>query len=263
MLLGVVGAFILTDPTVTIMRAPVTKTDTAPDMPNIKPKKPVKTAPKTTTKPSLRAPQVLAYLKANPSFLSKYAAQLAQNDAAPKRVGNIFALQAARAGKAESKAGGLLRRLTQFTAIAKANADATAQAHTAVLALLAGAANAGAFRKALQGPFKAALGIHSARLMLIGPATTATTLSMADLNNLCPAAIWLGAIAPQHMPLFGPQATTLRSAALLRMGPENAPTGLLIMASEDASHFHAGQATTLLEFLRDAASLMIQPWAKG
>jgi len=251
-----------------------TTTDTAPDMQKLSNKSKLKANPKASkpvmkaaAKPMLRAPQVLAYLQANPNFLSKYAAQLAEGAKAPQRVGNVFALQAVRAGKAEIKVGGLLKRLTQFMAIAKANAEASQQAHEAVLALLAGAANAASFRKALQGPFKAALQIDAARLLLVAETTSATTLTAKDLALLCPPnpnnGLWLGAIGAAQAPLFGPQATTLRSAALLPLGPEHAPIGLLALGSENPQHYHAGQATMLLEFLQKAASLIIAPWAKS
>lgn len=281
---GLVGwqvLYILTCPTVTFMNRNRIRPDNTPDMPKVqnkttskaKPSKPsvgsknavpkAKTTTKKAAKPALRAPHVLAYLQANPEFLSKHAAQLAQNAKAPKKVGNVFALHAARAGVAESKAGSLLKRLTQFTAIARANAEATQQAHEAVLALLAGAANAASFRKALQSSFKAALGIDAARLLLVGTSSTATTLTAAEIEALCLDGVWLGAIGPAQAPLFGPQATTLRSAALLRLGPPEAPLGLLALASENPSHYHAGQATPLLEFLQRAASLIIAPWAKS
>lgn len=220
-----------------------------------------KTTPKSKpSKPALSSKQVLAYLQAHPNFLETHAQTLAAHAQAPKKVGNIFALHAARAGAAESRLGGLMKRLTQFTAIAKANAEATAQAHAAVLALLEGAASPASFRKALQGPFKTVLGIHQARLMLAGPTTTATTLSAADMKKLCAEPLWLGPIDMTHHALFGPQTATLRSGALLRLGGDNRPLGLLAMASENPQHFHAGQATDLLEFLRGASSHILALW---
>ncbi|MCA3243777.1 MAG: DUF484 family protein [Alphaproteobacteria bacterium] len=215
-------------------------------------------------RPAPSAKAVLAYLQAHPQFLKTHAATLVQplaakasKQAAPKRIANIFSLQAARAGAAEDKLKALKKRYNQLICIARDNTTATAQAHAAVLSIL-GARTAAELSKALQGPFKQALGLHGARLLRVGPTSSATTLTAAELAQLCPQPLVLGPYhAAQHGPLFGPQGNTLKSSALLRLEAHGQLLGLFALGSEDAQHFHAGQGTDLLEFLRQVVSLRV------
>lgn len=219
-------------------------------------KKIVKTPPPKA--PSAKV--VLSYLQANPQFLKTHAEALAKGGAAkaPKRLANIFSLHAARAGDVEGKLKALKKRHQQLIAIAKANAAATAEAHAAVLSILA-APTPATLSKALQGPFRAALGLHGARLLRVGEAESATSLTAAQVAKLCPEALVLGPYqAAVHGPLFGPQGNTLKSCALLRLQALNGETvGLLVLGSEDAQHFYAGQGIDLLEFLRQVVSLQV------
>jgi uncharacterized protein YigA (DUF484 family) len=236
------------------MPRPANQPDSTPDMPNKKLKSKEITKKPAAAKPTAKT--VLAYLQAHPQFLKTHAAVLVQPGAAkaPKRVANLFSLHAARAGDAETKLKALKKRYTQLIAIAQANATATAQAHSAVMSILA--ANTGpALSKALQGPFKQALGLHGARLLRVAEQVSATTLSAAQLAELCPQLLVLGPYqATTHGPLFGPQGKTLKSCALLRLEADGHSCGLLALGSEDAQHFHAGQGTDLLEFLRQVVS---------
>lgn len=239
--------------------------DKKPDMPRkiatpakkpvaAKAKKPiVKQKPKV-----LKAVDVLAYLKAHPKFLETHATQLAKASKTPKKLGNVFSLAAARAGSAETQAASLKKRLTQLIAVAKANAQAQTQAHEAIVALV-GANTATAFSKALQGPFRAALGLQAARFLKLAAADSATTLSETSLKKLCAHDMALGPVqAGLHSGLFGPQTATLKSCALLRLETEGKPLGLLALGSEQAEHFHAGQDVSLVAFLRQVASLRVQ-----
>jgi uncharacterized protein YigA (DUF484 family) len=225
-----------------------------------KAQKNIKKVPKLPAPKGLRAKAVLSYLQANPLFLKTHAEALAKGGAAkaPKKVANIFSLHAARAGDAEGKLKALKKRHQQLIAIAKANAQATTQAHAAVLSIL-GATTPVALSKALQGPFRAALGLHSVRLLRVAEAESATTLNAAQLAKLCQEILTLGAYqAAVHGPLFGPQGNTLKSCALLRLTNfDDVGVGLLALGSEDAQHFYAGQGTDLLEFLRQVVSLQV------
>lgn len=244
------------------MPRPANQPDNAPDMP-AKPLKKNSTV-KKPTRPAPNAKAVLAYLQAHPQFLKTHAAALVQplaakapKQAAPKRIANIFSLQAARAGAAETQLKALKKRYNQLIHIAKDNAAATAQAHAAVLSIL-GARTAAELSKALQGPFKQALGLHGARVLRIGPTTSATMLTAAELAQLGPQPLVLGPYqAAVHGPLFGPQGNTLKSCALLRLEAHGQILGLFALGSEDAQHFHAGQGTDLLEFLRQVVSLRV------
>jgi uncharacterized protein len=215
---------------------------------------------KTPTPKAPTAKAVLRYLQANPQFLKTHAEALAKGGAAkaPKKVANIFSLHAARAGDAETRLKALKKRHHQLVAIAKANAAATAEAHAAVLSILV-APTPAALSKALQGPFRAALGLQGARLLRMAETESATTLTSVQLGKLCPEALILGPYhAAVHGPLFGPQGNTLKSCALLRLEALNDEgVGLLALGSEDAQHFYAGQGTDLLEFLRQVVSLQV------
>lgn len=220
----------------------------------------LQTHQKAKPTPKLSAKAVLSYLQAHPQFFKIHATALMVSTPfkAPKQLGNVFSLHAARAGSAESTLKQLKKRHAQLIAIAKANAEATAQAHAAVLAIMATPTPA-ALSKALQGPFKTALGLHSARWLRVADAASATTLTAAELQALCPEAIVLGPYqANQHAALFGVQGNTLKSCALLQLTGHNGTVlGLLALGSEDAGHFYSGQGTDLLEFLRRVVSLQV------
>ncbi|RYG59938.1 MAG: DUF484 family protein, partial [Alphaproteobacteria bacterium] len=64
--------------------------------------------------------------------------------------------------------------------------------------------------------------------------------------------------AAQHRILFGPKTNNLKSVCVMALADSSDTLhGLLALGSADATRFHAGQATTLADFLRRAAAQVL------
>jgi uncharacterized protein YigA (DUF484 family) len=64
--------------------------------------------------------------------------------------------------------------------------------------------------------------------------------------------------AATHRILFGPKTNTLKSVCLMALvDSDDTLHGLLALGSTDETRFHAGQATTLADFLRRATAAVL------
>lgn len=230
---------------------PATAAKTAPA-----PKK-TKVAAKSTLKPA----QVLAYLQANPAFFEKHKEALAQTAATPKKGrmgGNILSLHAAKADRVSRDADNLKVRHQQLISTARGNAEVADSIFTAVLGLIA-CRTLTDLRKYLQNTLVEDLQLDAIRLFKAGSEETATTLTAEQILALCPQPMVLGPLnAAQHRILFGPKTNNLKSVCVMALADSSDTLhGLLAMGSADATRFHAGQATTLADFLRRATAQVL------
>ena len=63
--------------------------------------------------------------------------------------------------------------------------------------------------------------------------------------------------------IFGPAASLVQSQALVRLEiSAQAPPALIAFGSREPDHFHAGQATELLQFLAQVLEKLIRSWLK-
>lgn len=221
-------------------------------------KKPTKPVKSKLSAPKLKPSEVLAYLQANPAFFEKHKNAL-ETLAVPKKGGNILSLHALKAEKVAKQAETLEIRQKQLISMAKANAIVAETVFAAVIALI-GCRTLAALRKYLQTEFHSHLSLQSTRLLLVSgeEATTEspTTLTAHQIAALCPQPLVLAPLdAGLHRPLFGPKTNNLKSVCLMALtAADGTYLGLLALGSADETRFHAGQATTLAEFLRQAAS---------
>lgn len=210
--------------------------------------------------PKLKPTEVLAYLQANPTFFEKHKEKLGAL-AVPKKGGNILSLHALKADKLAKQAQTLEIRQKQLISMAKANALVAETVFATVLSLI-GCRTLANLRKYLQTEFQGQLALQSTRLFLADDSTgeeSANTLTTHQIAALCPQTIVLAPLdAGAHRPLFGPKTNSLKSVCLMALTETDGTyIGLLAMGSTDETRFHAGQATTLAEFLRQAAGLTL------
>ena len=212
---------------------------------------------KPQKKPDLpKASAVLAYLQHNPGFFEKHADQLAQTIAKPakKKVsGNILSLHAAKAAHVARDAENLKIRHQQLISTARGNAEIAENIFNVIINLI-NCRNLTSLRKYLQTGMSDHLQLEAVRLFKVGPEETATTLTSEQIQQLCPQPLTLTPLhAAIHRPLFGPKTNGLKSVCLMALTNESGDLqGLLALGSHNEARFHAGQATTLAEFLRKA-----------
>ncbi|PZP39565.1 MAG: hypothetical protein DI585_03780 [Pseudomonas fluorescens] len=217
-----------------------------------------KPAPKSTPKTTVKPAAVLAYLKANPQFFEKHKEELAETAATPKKGrmgGSVLSLHAAKAERVTREADNLKVRHQQLISTARGNAEVAESIFSAVLGLI-GCRNLTDLRKYLQGGLAEQLDLDAIRLFKLGETETATTLTVEQIVDLCPQPLVLGPMnAAKHRILFGPKTNGLKSVCLMALANDNGDVyGLLALGSADATRFHAGQATTLADFLRRATT---------
>lgn len=228
--------------------------------------KPAATASKRKSPTSaLKPAQVLAYLQANPTFFEKHKATLVQSAAPTKKgkgagrvTGTILSLHAAQAQRVTNEAENLKIRQQQLISTARGNAEVADSIFTAVLGLIA-CRTLPDLRKYLQNTLADDLQLDAIRLFKLGNEETATTLTADQILALCPQPMVLGPLnAAQHRILFGPKTNNLKSVCVMALaGTDDTLHGLLAMGSSNATRFHAGQATTLADFLRRATAQVL------
>lgn len=216
----------------------------------------------TAKKPALPKPAaVLAYLRSNPAFFEKYKDELTQVAVNPKKGrmgGNILSLHAAKAERISRDAENLKIRHKQLISTARGNAEIADNIFNVIINLI-GCRSLTELRKYLQTGLPEQLDLEAVRLFKTGAEETATTLTPEQIQSLCPQQLVLGPMhAATHRQLFGPKTNTLKSVCLMALTTENGTLhGLLALGSADETRFHAGQATTLADFLRKAATAVL------
>lgn len=221
-----------------------------------------KSAKKTHPKSALPKPAaVLAYLQANPTFFDKHADQLAETIAKPhkkKLGGNILSLHAAKASHIARDAENLKIRHQQLISTARGNAEIAENIFSVIITLI-NCRTLTALRKYLQTGMTDHLQLEAVRLFKVGPEETATTLTADQITTLCPQPLVVGPLhASTHRPLFGPKTNGLKSVCLMALtNEEGVIQGLLALGSANETRFHAGQATTLADFLRRAVGSVL------
>lgn len=230
---------------------------------------PPATARKTPAKPAKKATlpkpaAVLAYLQANPQFFEKHQQQLVEAAAhrkgkgAARMGGTILSLHAAKAERVSRDAENLKIRHTQLISTARGNAEVADSIFTAVLGLIA-CRTLTDLRKYLQNTLTGQLQLEAVRLFKVGTEETATTLTHDQIMALCPQPLVLSPLnAAVHRQLFGPKTNGLKSVCLMALTDATGHLhGLLALGSAEEARFHAGQATTLADFLRKAAGSVL------
>jgi uncharacterized protein YigA (DUF484 family) len=149
-------------------------------------------------------------------------------------------------------------------AVARANFDAQAQTHEAVIELL-GARNHADLAWRLDAVVRAGFGLMGAVLALEGPERTPAgwrplAESQVDLTLGRGKPMRLGVVPTAHG-LFGAAPDEIGSVALIRLSLwEPARTGLLAIAAEDPNDFTPEMGHELLEFLARVVERTAERW---
>ncbi len=221
-----------------------------------------KSSTKASSTPALKPAAVLAYLQANPQFFEKHKEALAQTASTPKKGrmgGNILSLHAAKAEKVAAAAENLKIRHQQLISTARGNAEIAENIFSVIINLI-DCRTLASLRKYLQTGMAEHLQLEAVRLFKVGTEETATTLTPEQIDSLCPQRLTLAPLnAASHRLLFGTKTNELKSVCLMTLTDDaDHLHGLLALGSRDATRFHAGQATTLADFLRRATTSVLR-----
>lgn len=199
------------------------------------------------------------------------AALVSANDAA--RGDNVVDLRGVAMERLESRLTRLEDTHRSVIAAAYDNLAGTNQVHRAVLAFLepldfkdflnvlatdvADILRVGRVRLVLEADEDAALDDPSGILTLAPPGFLETYAG----QGRGPASVTLRAVPGGQGTVFGPDATWVRSEALLLLQfGEGRHPGCLAFASDDPEHFHPSQGTDLLTFLGAAFERAMRRW---
>lgn len=207
----------------------------------------VSEAVSTPVVPLLASGDVLAWLQANPGFFTEHAAALGTL-AQPAKGGNILSLHALKERRTAHRAEQLAVRHKQVVAAARSNA-LTAQTLMGQMAVAVAQPTLAAFRTYVQTTLKTALELDAVRLMLAGDTTSATTLAVAEIEELCPQSVNLRTLhTADERALYGVKGKLVRSDCLLKLAAaDGRVVGVLGLGSEDAARFHIGQESQMAE----------------
>lgn len=201
--------------------------------------------------------EVAEYLRRNPDFLRRHPDLLTVLSPPGRDEGGVVDLQRVMVERERQNNSELREALQELLEIGASNQSGMSRVHDAALRA-AGQRRFAALAAIVSGEWPDILGCDGA------------ALAFETRAEALPAAPGFAALAPRRVDmlvgdgdarlegglkgspadLFGPEAKTVASMALLRLdtGPRG-PAGLLALASRDPAHFQAGQGTELLVFL--------------
>ena len=198
---------------------------------------------------------VAAYLKHHPEFLSEYP-ELAAKLTMPREQGPVSSLAIYQMHSLREKNAELERRLAELIEIAAENEQLMERVHALTVALLR-ANTMEVTARSVVAKLSADFHTEQVRLVLFGN------------EPLLPRAEWLQQVAgPEALPefadflhqsepvsgrlaedklrrLFGPEATLIRSVAMMRLGD----SGMLVIGSHDPDRFQPGMGTLFLKMI--------------
>jgi len=208
---------------------------------------------------------VASYLRRHPDFLTAYP-ELANELVLPSANGPAAALSVHQLRTLREKNAALEARLKELTGIAGDNETLMRRVHSLMLALL-GAADMSETVRSVVHRLKEDFQSERVRLVFFGdlvglpneswlirePRGAAGLPEFASfLEHREPVA---GRIAPDKLHrLFGDEAPDVRSAALMRVGPD----ALLAIGSGDPDRFHPGMGTLFLDMISTTVGSAIE-----
>lgn len=211
--------------------------------------------------------QVLAYLRANPSFLAKNV-ELLSRLAPPSRFDgdSVVDMQHYMIERLNEELDQMRGCAEHLITTSRSNMSVQNRTHEAVLAVLA-AGGMEALARAVGEDFPTLLDIDVATLGFEtgGPVMPIvqglSTLPEGLVDRLLGAGDVMLRSAAQADPLvFGPSAGLVKSFALVRLAPEGAPSGLLALGSRKERTFTAAQGTDLLAFIGNVIEDGVKRW---
>lgn len=219
-----------------------------------------------TNSDALTPDAVLAFLRANPGFLSDEPELAAALVNAPEELGVVSLHRAARV-RLDAKLQRCETARRALIATARDNLAVQAQTHAAILALLEADDTLGLDRR-LAGRAKAGLGMDALVVLVEGAEVLEGAHALFPAQPglidtvMADETARLGPVTTAAEAIFGDAADGLASWALLRIRVGDRP-GLFAAGSKDAEALSAEQGTELLTFLAGVTARLLErrPWA--
>lgn len=221
-----------------------------------------RTTAKKTVAPKLPAKQVLAWLQAHPAFFETHKEALGTL-AVPKKGGNILSLHAAKADKVSLENQKLKARQKQLVALAAHNVATADSLFEAMVGLMA-VKTLAELGKFVQGDLRKILDVPVARLYKVGKADSETSLTAETIEDWCPKAVVLKPLETvETRAVYGAKGKMMKSDCRIKLYDNNKLVGLMMLASEDAARFHAGQGTELAARFGQAVGVALSRVTNG
>ncbi len=221
-----------------------------------------------TLKDGLQAMDIADYLRRNPAFLKDFP-DLAMRLEVPREHGPAASLASYQLDVLRGKNRALERRLADLIGIASTNEQLVIQVHSLTMGLLRADNLLDSLRSVVAGiteDFETEL----VRLVLFGahpelPETPWLRIESDGIDALPAFAEFyerkepmIGRLASEKLVyLFGEQADSVQSAALMRMGRY----GMLAVGSHDPNRFHPGMGSMFLKLIGESVSGAVERYA--
>lgn len=198
----------------------------------------------------------MLWIRQNPEFLVRYAAELAELQPEADNVTPLHAFKAVRAERGRAK---LEQRHQKLINTVHANTEAAAGLF-AVIPQMVKCQTLPQFRTFLQTTLSQKLDLAAVRLFLVGDSATATKLPATEMEALCSGTVCLRTLQDaEDRALYGAKGKMYQSDALLRLqAADGATLGLLALASKDSQRFHPGQGQELADFFAHVAAVVLE-----
>jgi len=223
-------------------------------------------------RPQATAEDVVDYLRRHPNFLIDHPELLGviTPPAVRSEAGGIVDLQKFMVQRLQRRVTQLAATQDELIAAGRTNMSISGQVHHAVLALL----EATSFEHLIHTvthDFATILDVDVAVLLIEESDFARPHAAGNNLYGVRKGAvdrllgrgrdILLRERSEATETIYGPASALVRSDALARLRfAANAPPGMLALGSREASKFHPGQATELLQFLARAVERCVRAW---
>lgn len=211
--------------------------------------------------------QVVAYLKANPEFLSRHPDLIARQ-APPSRFGAggpVVDLQQYMIHRLHDEMDQLRGCAEHLITTSRSNMSTQSRTHDAVLSILEAEGMGGLARVVAEDlpPLLdvdvVALGFETGAHPAILPGIRALPVGLLD-QVMGVGEVMLRAQTHGDPVIFGDGAGLVSSFALVRLDPLNCPAGLLALGSRSDRTFQSSQGTELLAFMARVIEDCVQRW---
>ncbi|KGI79208.1 DUF484 family protein [Oleiagrimonas soli] len=221
-----------------------------------------------TLKDGLQAMDIAEYLRKHPQFLKDFP-DLAMSLTVPREHGPAASLASYQLDVLRGKNRDLERRLADLIEIAAENEQLMVRVHSLTLGLVRASSLADSARRVVAGlteDFDTDLvrlvllreheGLPQADWLLVEAGGAAALPAFAEFFARKDPMV--GRLASEKLDyLFGEQADSVQSAALMRLGEH----GMLAIGSHDANRFHPGMGAVFLKLIAESVTAAIQRYA--
>lgn len=221
-------------------------------------------------KDDLEAADVADYLRRHPQFLTQFP-ELARELEMPRGEGQVASLASYQLDVLRRKNRELSRQLAELVRVASHNEQLAMRVHAFTTSLLRAVDATAVVRSVTAGLtedfdidlvclllFRPVAGVAGADWLQIEPEGKAALPEFAEFFARSEPQV--GRLAPAMLTrLFGMQANSVESAALVRLGD----AGLMAIGSRDADRFHPGMGGAFLQLIGEAVTIALERHQEG